>query len=84
MGQDFAKITIKDIFVKLLGDKNAEKALSEIQVKFEGHVSGEDLVKEAEKIIQKYAGPEQQFAALIPVAAAAVIIFHLPDGGFSK
>jgi hypothetical protein len=84
MGQDLAKITVKDIFVRLLGDKDGKKALLEIQEKFERNIAGEDLVKEAEKIIQKYAGKDRQFAALLPVAAAAVIIFHPPDEGFVK
>jgi hypothetical protein len=79
MVQNLASITVKDIFVRLLGNKNAEKALSEIQEKYEKHVFGEDLVKEAEAIIQKYASQEKQFAGAIPVAAAAVIIFHLPS-----
>jgi hypothetical protein len=46
--------TIKDIFVEMVGDKNADVALFEIQKKFDSGMKGEELKKFATSQLEKF------------------------------
>jgi|WetSurSiteA1Bulk_404760.scaffolds.fasta_scaffold118197_1 hypothetical protein len=46
--------TVKDIFVDMIGNKNAEFVLFEIQKKFDSGLTGEELKRFAKSELEKY------------------------------
>jgi len=75
--KNIADITLKDIFVKMLGEENANKFLISVQNEYEKGISGDDLVNYAEKEIMNYTPTTRMFLPAA-AAAAAIIIFHVP------